>query len=82
MLVNFKAIGLMFAAEVDYNPGSPGRLTGHPDNREPSDPATIEFNELDAVAMCSNAMFLLESDIGALIEDAAILAIEKELKNG
>ena len=82
MLVSFKAIGLSFAANVDYYPGYHGRLTGHPDNREPSDPATIEFNELETGAMCSNAMFLLESNIASLIEDAAILAIEKELKNG
>ena len=82
MLISFKAIGLNFAANVDYYPGYHGRLTGHPDNREPSEPAAIEFNELEAGAMCSDAMFLLESDIGTLIEDAAILAIEKELKNG
>ena len=82
MLVNFKAIGLNFMASADYYPGSPGRLTGHPDNHEPSSPATIEFQALSVDNKFQNAMFLLESDVGSLIEDAAILAIEKELKNG
>ena len=93
MHVKFKVLGLDFFAKVDYHPGSPGRLTGHPDNREPSDPATIEINELYARSEYSDryfddergfdsAGFLLDCDITRLIEDAAILAIEKELKNG
>jgi hypothetical protein len=47
-LIAVRVCGIPAAVRIDsYCPGDPGRYTGHPDGRYPSEPAEIEWTVCD-----------------------------------
>jgi hypothetical protein len=70
MQITFKAIGLQLVADVSYSPGKPATMYRH--NGDPGDPA--EPSECIITRLwhgVTDASFLLSSDVGDQIADAA-----------
>ena len=77
--VTFTWAGLQFTAEVNYTPGTSGRVTGPPEDCYPPEPSEVEFISLDCGQ--DTAMFLLYSDRSEWIHEAALTALEKTLED-
>lgn len=69
MKIKFKAIGLIFDADVDYTPPTPATYWGPGDHWEPGDPGEIEFLSLTCDG--KDASFLIDSTAIYDIEDGA-----------
>lgn len=76
--IEFNFIGLKFEAGVDYEPGKPAKLTGHPDLQYPAEDETVEFVWLESDKL--DLGILLESTLCEYIESAAIEACRKRLE--
>lgn len=77
--VSFKWAGLQMSAHVNYTPGDPGRLSGPPEKCYPPEAAEIDFISLECGQ--SDARFLLDSTHSEDIENAALDALEEELRD-
>lgn len=69
MNISFRAIGLIFDADVDYEPVIHGRYSGPPEDCYPDEGGTVEFNDLTVDGQ--DASFLLESSVSEDIIEAA-----------
>ncbi|MEN9417088.1 MAG: hypothetical protein RI988_708 [Pseudomonadota bacterium] len=78
MIIKFDAIGMSWEADVDYQPAGTVRMF---ESLEPPDD-----EEIDIVSLwnehATNAVWLLKSEVGADIEDAAIEAARKAHQAG
>jgi hypothetical protein len=69
MFVEFEAVGLKLSAIAHIKPEVTARLTGHPDTWSEGEGPEIEIESLTCKG--KDAKFLLDSDFGSDIEDAA-----------
>ena len=86
MNIEFECQGMAMQASARIiSPAMPARTTGHPDTWSEAEPAEIEIDELRVWEKTDgpwvhlyNAAFLLDSDLIADIEAAALAAVDAQ----
>ena len=84
MQIEFECHGMAMQASARIiSPAIPARMIGHPDTWQEAEPAEIEIDELRVLEKTAgplvrlhNALFLLDSDLCADIEAAALAAVD------